>query len=87
LFSADDYPSDALRNGDEGRVRAKLTIGTDGRVTNCSIIESSGTNSLDRTTCSILTRKARFTPATDSNGNPTTDTYTTPPIVWKVVEQ
>jgi protein TonB len=84
LFSADDYPASAQSAGAEGTTRASLTIGPDGRVTGCNIIQSSGNTSLDSTTCNILRRRAKFTPARDSNGNPTSDTITTPSIVWRL---
>ncbi len=47
LFSADDYPASAQSAGAEGTTRASLTIGPDGRVTACNIIQSSGNSSLD----------------------------------------
>jgi protein TonB len=84
LFSADDYPASAQSSGAEGTVRASLTIGPDGRVTGCNIIQSSGNGSLDSTTCNILRRRAKFTPARDSSGNATSDTNTTPSIVWRL---
>jgi protein TonB len=84
LFSADDYPASAQASGAEGTTRASLTIGPDGRVTGCSIIQSSGNGSLDSATCNILRRRAKFVPARDSNGNATSDTITTPSIVWRL---
>jgi len=84
LFGEDDYPPSALSAGAEGTARAQLTIGPDGRVTNCNLIQSSGNGSLDSATCNILRRRAKFTPARDSNGQPTSDTITTPPITWKL---
>lgn len=84
LFSADDYPASAQSAGAEGTVRASLSIGPDGRVTGCSITQSSGNNSLDQATCNVLRRRAKFTPARDSNGNPTSDTVNTPSIVWRL---
>lgn len=83
LFSGDDYPQDALRNEETGRVTVRLTIGVTGRVDNCSVISSSGSRSLDGATCRILTSRARFTPAKLSNGQATTDTYTQT-IVWQL---
>ena len=80
LFSADDYPASAQAAGAEGTAQATLTIGADGRVVGCNLIKSTGNGALDSATCNILRRRAKFTPARDSNGNPTTDTYTTPPI-------
>ncbi|HEX5238574.1 MAG TPA: TonB family protein [Sphingomicrobium sp.] len=84
LFSPDDYPAAAQAANATGTAVAQLTIGPDGRVTGCNLVRSTGNSSLDSTTCSILRRRAKFTPARDSNGNPTTDTYTTPPIVWQL---
>jgi protein TonB len=84
LFSADDYPASAQSSGAEGTVRATLSIGPDGRVVGCSVTQSSGNSSLDSATCNILRRRAKFTPARDSNGNPTSDTYPTPSIVWRL---
>jgi protein TonB len=84
LFSADDYPASAQSSGAEGTVQATLTIGSDGRVVSCNVTRSSGNSSLDSTTCNILRRRAKFTPARDSNGQPTTDTVSTPPIVWRL---
>jgi protein TonB len=84
LFSADDYPAAAQSSGAEGTVQATLTIGSDGRVVSCNVTRSSGNSSLDSTTCNILRRRAKFTPARDSNGQPTTDTVSTPPIVWRL---
>jgi len=84
LFSADDYPASAQSSGAEGTVRASLTIGPDGRVTGCNITQSSGNGSLDSATCNILRRRAKFVPARDSNGNPTSDTIATPSIIWRL---
>ncbi|MES2136833.1 MAG: energy transducer TonB [Pseudomonadota bacterium] len=84
LFSADDYPASALAAGVGGTAQAQLSIGPDGRVTGCNLIRSTGNGALDAATCNILRRRAKFTPARDSNGNPTSDTITTPSITWVV---
>jgi protein TonB len=84
LFGADDYPASAQASGAEGTSQAQITIGSDGRVVGCDIIRSSGNSALDSATCNILRRRAKFTPARDSNGNATTDTITTPPITWRL---
>jgi len=83
LFSSDDYPQDALRNEETGATTVSLSIGTDGRVTGCSVSRSSGSRSLDNATCRILRSRARFTPAKLSNGQATTDTYTQT-IRWQI---
>jgi protein TonB len=81
-FSNDDYPAAAIAAEAQGTAQARLTIGTDGRVVGCDLVRSTGNNALDSTTCNILRRRVKFTPAKDSNGNATTDTYLTPPITW-----
>ncbi len=84
LFSADDYPAAAQAAEAQGTAQAQLTIGPDGRVTGCNLVRSTGNGALDSATCNILRRRAKFTPARDSNGNATSDTITTPPIVWRL---
>jgi protein TonB len=84
LFGPDDYPASAQASGAEGTSQAQITIGPDGRVVGCDIIRSSGNGALDSATCNILRRRAKFTPARDSNGQATTDTITTPPITWRL---
>jgi len=84
LFSADDYPAAAQAAGAEGTAQATLTIGPTGQVVGCNLIRSTGNSALDSATCNILRRRAKFTPARDSNGQATTDTVTTPPIVWRL---
>ena len=68
-FSADDYPAAAVGTGAHGRVSVMLKVDTQGRITDCHILRSSGSSILDQATCSILHRRARFTPAMDSTGN------------------
>ncbi|HTU10332.1 MAG TPA: energy transducer TonB [Allosphingosinicella sp.] len=70
-FSADDYPAAALRGNDQGTTGFSLTIGTNGRVEGCTVTASSGSAALDQATCRILRSRARYTPARDQNGNPT----------------
>jgi protein TonB len=84
LFSADDYPSEAVKNHWQGTVQLDLTIGTDGRVTGCSTVQSSGYQLLDDTTCKILEKRAVFKPARNSAGDPVVDHVLTPPIAWRL---
>ena len=79
----DNYPSDALRAEKEGRVGVRVTVGPDGRVTSCSVSSSSGTSSLDNAACDGMTRYARFEPALDDSGNPTSGSFGTS-IVYKL---
>ncbi|MEA3050626.1 MAG: periplasmic protein TonB [Sphingomonadales bacterium] len=75
LFSDEDYPASAQRNGESGTTGFRLEVGSNGRVTGCQVTSSSGSAALDAATCRLLTSRARFTPAHDSSGQPTSDTY------------
>ena len=68
-----DYPDAARRGGEQGTTRFRLLVGADGRVTGCTVIGSSGSSALDSATCRLMKSRARFSPARDSSGNPTTD--------------
>jgi protein TonB len=81
-----DYPPPALRRREQGTTRFRLTVGGgDGRVTNCSVIRSSGSSMLDTATCRIMRQRARFTPARDVNGNPASDEHLGE-ISWRLPE-
>jgi protein TonB len=73
--TTNDYPTRALREERAGTTGFRVSVGPDGRVTSCSVTSSSGSPDLDEATCSNVTRRARFTPAIDGDGNPTTDSY------------
>jgi protein TonB len=68
-----DYPDTAIRNEEQGTTRFRLLVGSDGRVTDCAVTGTSGSSSLDAATCRLMKARARFTPARDSSGRPTTD--------------
>lgn len=84
IFTNADYPPEAVRNRWEGTVVADLTISVEGVPTACRIVKSSGHKVLDDATCDLIIRRARFVPAKDSGGNPKSDTFRTPPIVWRL---
>lgn len=84
VFSSDDYPASAQAAGEQGMVQARLSVDQRGRVSDCAIVRSSGSTSLDSATCSILSRRAQFSPARATDGSAVASTYVTPPIVWKL---
>jgi protein TonB len=53
-------------------------------VQSCNVVQSSGNGALDSATCNIIRRRAKFTPARDSNGQAVSDTVQSPPIVWRL---
>ncbi|MDB5697394.1 MAG: energy transducer TonB [Alphaproteobacteria bacterium] len=71
--SDDDYPASAIRAEEQGTTGFTLEVGPNGRVVNCTVTVSSGSTSLDTTTCRVMRSRARFAPATDSSGKPTGD--------------
>ncbi|MEO7178350.1 MAG: TonB family protein [Allosphingosinicella sp.] len=72
--SDEDYPSNAVRNEEQGTTRFRLAVGPDGRVKECSVTGSSGSSALDSTTCKLMRQRARFTPARNNRNEPTGDT-------------
>lgn len=78
-----NYPTRAAREEREGRVGVRVTIGPDGKVSACSVSSSSGSPDLDEAACDGMTRYARFNPALDDGGNPTSGSYSTA-IVYKL---
>jgi TonB family protein len=83
LVSHHDYPAAAVRAGEQGNVQVRLDIGTSGRVHGCTVLRSSRSAILDSTTCRILRARARFKPARDAKGEPTTD-HTVQTIAWRL---
>jgi len=73
--SEDDYPDASRRAGEEGITGIRVTVGIDGRVTNCVVIRPSGYPRLDERACQIAERRWRFRPATE-NGRPVEATIT-----------
>lgn len=61
LFREEDYPTEALRARATGTASALVNVASDGRPTNCRIIQSSRSASLDAATCRIFMERARFT--------------------------
>lgn len=84
-ITTNDYPDRDLRRGNEGSGSYRLTIGTNGRVTGCEMTSSTGHRSLDRQTCRVIRRVARFSPATDTTGARVTGTYTGS-VTWQIPE-
>jgi protein TonB len=77
INDARDYPTPPggrqVRLGHS--VTIALTVGVDGRASNCRIISPSPDPVADRITCQLAVERFRFKPATDANGNPVPATY------------
>ena len=81
--TTDDYPSRALREEKEGVTRFTVQVSPEGRVTSCSVTGSSGTPELDDAACRAITRRARFNPATNGDGQPVAGTYSNS-VRWQI---
>jgi len=84
-FGPDQYPPEAIRAGQQGRVVAIGTVGIDGRVTGCMVAVTSGSAILDQTTCTIMKSSMRYTPALDLSGKPIVS-HTVLPVRWVLPE-
>lgn len=71
INNARDYPTPPggrqTRIGTE--VVVKVTVGTDGRASNCSVFKPSPDPEADAITCRLVEQRLRFKPATDAGGN------------------
>lgn len=81
LITGADYPDPAIRAGEEGRTAFRLDVDALGRVTNCTITQSSSSTHLDEVTCRLMMTRARFLPARDASGDPMADTFSSA-IQW-----
>ena len=48
----------------------RVRVQPDGRVSQCDVMRSFGDKAVDQWTCSLVTSRAQFRPATDANGRP-----------------
>ena len=58
----------ALELGESRTAHFELLVSAEGRVTGCTILQSSGVAALDEASCAIMRRRARFEAARDSEG-------------------
>jgi TonB family protein len=75
LMTPEDYPPAAIRAQVSGTVTVRLLVTAIGYPAACTVIAPSGSEVLDKTTCGIYFRRARFEPARDAKGRATTGSY------------
>ena len=68
-----DYPRAARDARAEGVTRTRIAIDREGRPTACSVRRSSGSALLDDTTCRLILKRFRFSPARDDGGRAEAD--------------
>ncbi len=83
--TASDYPGRALKAERQGTSHFRVVVGTNGRVKSCEITRSSGSEELDEATCKLVSRRARFEPATNELGEKAVGTFSSA-IRWQLPE-
>ena len=68
VITNDNYPPEALRLREQGLVGVTYTISEKGRVEACTIVQSSGSKSLDEASCALIIKRARYRAARDAEG-------------------
>lgn len=63
-----NYPTHMLLAEQEGQIAVSLTIGTNGRVSNCEVTQVKGPTSFNDTVCLLMLKHATFEPARDAEG-------------------
>jgi protein TonB len=66
-----------------GSVGVTIKVETDGNVSNCRIVRSSGDRAADSLMCNLTIRYVRFEPARDPNGRPVAQDITFFPNWWR----
>ena len=78
-----DYRSSWIRREMTGVASFSVGVGTNGRVTNCTVDRSTGYDALDNATCKLIAKRARFNPAKDRNGDTVAGDYSSS-VRWQL---
>jgi len=65
-----DFPDGLIGPGQQASVGVRYTVETDGRVTGCTVLRSSGFGQVDALACRLITQRFRYRPATNRAGQP-----------------
>lgn len=74
-LSAEDWPLYLRRAEMAGTIQTRLTVGTNGKASACSVVGSNKPQLFDDSVCLALLKRARFEPARDGNGKPVASYY------------
>jgi protein TonB len=78
-----DYRSSWVTRKWEGTAGFRLTVGTDGRVKDCTITQSTGHDALDDATCALVKKRAKFDPAKNDRGETANGTFSSA-VRWQI---
>ena len=68
-----DFPRSGANDRDGKFIVVRYAVGTDGRVSKCRVVQSSGSAEADAITCRLIERRFRYLPAENAAGNPVID--------------
>lgn len=83
VFSPDDMPAYVELAGESRIIRTRTTVRTDGLIQSCIVEERSGDDKLDAYTCSLILKRAKFRPATWTDGSPVYGVIRVP-VIWAI---
>ena len=69
-FNSEDYPAQALDQGEDGTTSVVLLVDEKGVIQDCMIDGTSGIATIDAMTCIVIRKRAKFEPAVDREGKP-----------------
>lgn len=81
--TSSDYPVSALRVGQSASVQFRLMIDKTGVPTDCKVQSATQGPAFIALTCSLLMKRARFKPATTTDGSPV-ESYYTNTVNWLI---
>lgn len=81
--TTNDYRSSWINREMIGTAGFTLQVGTNGRAESCLITKSSGHEALDKATCNLISKRARFTPARNSNNDKVSGSYSSS-VRWQL---
>lgn len=73
--TTNDYRSSWINREMIGTAGFEVKVGTNGRALSCAITRSSGYDALDKATCDLVSKRARFEPAKNSQGRTVSGVY------------
>lgn len=72
---ADDYPKGGLHAGESASIHFRVSVGRDGKVEDCAVQSATQGADFARRTCTLISRRAKFDPALDTEGKPVPSYY------------
>ncbi len=81
--TTNDYPARALMQERQGTTAFRLEVSAQGKITGCTVTQSSGSDDLDTATCNAVIKRAKFKPALDYDGKPVASMYSSR-VRWQI---